>query len=58
MWLSFEALFRMLRAETIRLVLPLGATVMNSTTQGISPLRQRMIEEMQMRQLEIGRAHV
>ena len=41
----------MLRAETIRLVFPTGASVMNTTSQGISPLRQRMIEEMRMRQL-------
>ena len=41
MWLSFEALFRMLRVEAIRLVLP----------PELSSLHQRLIEEMQMRQL-------
>jgi len=41
--LSSEALFRMLRTETIRLVLQRGVSVMNTTTQGISPLRQRAL---------------
>lgn len=41
MWLSFEALFRVLRVEAIRLVLP----------PELSSLHQRLIEEMPMRQL-------
>jgi site-specific recombinase XerD len=39
----------MLRGEAIRLVFAIGA--MNDSTQGISPLRQRMIEDMRMREL-------
>ena len=41
----------MLRTEAIRLVFATGASVMNTTTPKVSPLRQRMIEDMRIRKL-------